>query len=648
VPRVLSRPASLLLGLLLPATLLAVYGISLWMPVRAWPHLSTFDAADLPAVVIAYSLLPRIATALLAGAALGLAGGLAQVALRNPLAAPGTLGVSAGAALALSIVTLYAPALLAILGREVVAFAGGAVGIGLVMLLTVRSRLDPATVALAGLAVGLYAGSVAGVLAVLHTRQLAGLFVWSAGTLTQLGWDGSRSLLLTFVVGGSATALLARPLAMLDLPDTTARGLGVPVGLVRGAALTLSVGLTAAVVGQVGVIGFVGLAAPALARLGGRGRGMLLWSPLLGAGLLLLTDQVVQLLSGRDGALLPTGAFSALLGVPLLLWLLPRVAANTARPAEIAPGRLSVHAAPALLALVGLLLGVTIVALSIGQTANGWAWSTELLGQRVPRVAAAGIAGVVLAAAGTVLQRVLGNPMASPEVLGLGTGAIAGSGVALWMGLTGSLVRFGFGAAGAGGMLLLLLRFGRGDATRIVLAGIAVSAGAEAITALLLASGDPRAEIVLLWLSGSTYGMQATAIWWSCVLLALGLGACLGALRWLDILPLGPAVATALGISMTLARRSMLWLAALLTALGALLAGPLSFVGLVAPHVAQLVGLKRAGVQLLGAGLAGASIMITADWLGRTVLFPSEVPAGLLAALLGGPVLLLALTRIRP
>lgn len=635
---------------MLPATLLAVHGISLWVPVKAWSLLPTFDAADLPAVVVAYSLLPRIATALLAGAALGLAGGLAQVALRNPLAAPGTLGVSAGAALPLSVATLCAPALLGIFGREVVAFAGGAAGIGLVMLLTLRSRLDPATVALAGLAVGLYAGSVAGVLAVLHTRQLAGLFVWSAGTLTQLGWDGSRSLLLALAVGSSATALLARPLAMLDLPDTTAQGLGVPVGLVRGAALTLSVGLTAAVVGQVGVIGFVGLAAPALARLGGRGRRMLLWSPLLGAGLLLLTDQVVQLLSGRDGALLPTGAFSALLGVPLLLWLLPRLAANTAGPAEVASGRLSVRAAPALLALAVLLLGVTIVALCIGRTADGWAWSAGLLGQRAPRVAAAGIAGMVLAAAGTVLQRVLGNPMASPEVLGLGTGAIAGGGVALWLGLTGFLARFGFGAAGAGagGMLLLLLRFGRGDATRIVLDGVAVSAGAEAITALLLASGDPRAEIVLLWLSGSTYGTETTAIWWSCVLLVVGLGACLAALRWLDILPLGAAVAMALGVPMTLARGSMLWLAALLTALGALLAGPLSFIGLVAPHVAQLVGLKRAGVQLAGAGLAGASIMITADWLGRTVLFPSEIPAGMLAALLGGPVLLLALARIRP
>ncbi len=641
----LSRPAWLLLALLLPAALLAMHGISQWTP-RAWPQLAPAGPTDLPAVVVAYSLLPRIATALLAGAALGLAGGLAQVALHNPLASPGTLGVSAGAALALSAATLYAPALISVLGRETVAFAGGAAGIGLVLLLTLRSRFDPATVALAGLAVSLYAGSVAAVLSVLHTRQLAGMFVWSAGALTQLGWDGSRTLLATLVLGGAVAVLLGRPLAMLDLPDTMARGLGVPVGLVRGAALAVSVGLTAVVVGQVGVIGFVGLAAPALARLGGRR--MLLWSPLLGAGLLLLTDQLVQFLSGSDGALLPTGAFSALLGVPLLLWLLPRVAARTVRPADVAPGRLPASAAPALLVLACALLGAVAVALWAGRTVDGWSWSAGLLAQRAPRVAAAGIAGVVLATAGTILQRVLGNPMASPEVLGLGTGAVAGGAVALWLGLGGFPTRFGFGAAGAGIIMLVLLRFGRGDATRIVLAGVALSAAAEAVTALLLASGDPRAEIVLLWLSGSTYGVDPAAIRWSALLLVAGMGACLAALRWLDVLPLGAAVATALGIPVASACGLLLMLAALLTALGAVLAGPLSFIGLVAPHVAHLLGLTRAGVQMVAAGLAGASLMIAADWLGRTVLFPSEIPAGLLAALLGGPALLLALARIRP
>ena len=220
------------------------------------------------------------------------------------------------------------------------------------------------------------------------------MFVWSAGTLTQLGWDGPRALLLTVALGGAAAALLSRPLAMLELPDPVARGLGVPVGVVRAAALAVSVGLAASVVGQVGVIGFVGLAAPALARLGGLGRRMLMWSPLLGAGLLLLTDQVVQLLSGADGALLPTGAFSALLGVPLLLWLLPRVAANTVRPVAIG-GRRAARAGPALFILGALVLGASLVGLLAGRSGEGWAWSAGLLEQRAPRGAVLGGAALL-------------------------------------------------------------------------------------------------------------------------------------------------------------------------------------------------------------------------------------------------------------
>lgn len=638
----------LLLGLAIPAFLLAALGIAHWLPPEAWwPHLLAPDAADIRQVVAADSLLPRVAAALLAGAALGLSGGLAQLALRNPLASPGTLGVSAGAALALAAATLYAPSLIGLLGRDVVAFAGGAAGIGLVLAITARSTLDPAAVALAGLAVGLYAGSVAAVLSVLHSRQLSGLFVWSAGTLTQLGWDMPRALLVTVGLGAVATALLARSLCLLDLPDAVSRGLGVPVGMVRAAALAVSVGLAASVTAQVGVIGFVGLAAPALARLGGTGRRTLIWSPLLGAGLLLLTDQVVQLLSGADGALLPTGAFSALLGVPLLLWLLPRVAANTVDPALLAAGPRLGRAGSIMQLLALALLAVTVVALLAGRGEEGWGWSAASMMQRAPRVAAAGIAGVALAVAGTVLQRVLGNPMASPEVLGLGSFAVAGSALALWLGATGFAARLGFGAAGAGAVLAVILLFGRGRSMQIVLAGIALASAAEAATALLLASGDPRAETVLLWLSGSTYGVAPSTIRVSGLILLAGVLACVGCLRWLEALPLGASIAAALGVPVPRARFLTLLLATLLTAFGAILAGPLSFVGLVAPHVARLLGLHRAGVQLAAAGLAGSTLLIAADWLGRTILFPSEIPAGMLAALLGGPVLLAALARGR-
>ena len=641
---------ALCLVLLLSAAGLAALTMASEVPPGLWwPALIRPDPASMAQVVAAYSVLPRFAAALLSGAALGLAGALLQQVLRNPLASPGTLGISAGAHLGLAAVSLHAPGLLAAVGRDAVAFCGGAGAVALVLALTWRGGLAPAAVVLAGLAVSLYAGALGTVLALLHTQQLAGLFVWGSGSLTQLGWTVPGQLLLRLTLAALAAWLLAQPLRMLELPDDAARGLGVPVPLIRLAGLAVAVALSGSVVSLVGVIGFVGLAAPMLVRLAGARRHGLAWAPVMGAALLAVTDQLVQRVPGPAAAPLPTGAVTALLGAPLLLWLLTRVAGQAGPPAA-ETARRAPRAAPVFLYGALAVLALAGLALLLGNSSQGWTWSAALLPLRAPRVAAAATAGAMLAVAGVVLQRMLGNPVASPEVLGLSTGTMLGLVAALWLGVDGTGVRLLAGAAGAAGVLGVLLAYARGGAApeRMLLAGLALGAAFEAVLALLLAGGDPRAETVLAWLSGSTYAVDA-GLAWAAAGLMLGLlaVAALGA-RWLELLSLGDDVATALGLRTGRARMALLLLVAGLTGVATLLVGPLSFVGLMAPHLARLLGLPRAGTQMAGAALCGASVMVAADWLGRTVLFPSEIPAGLVAALLGGPVLLWSLARRSP
>ena len=645
------HPGALCFVLLALAGLLAAQGLAERVPPGLWwPALVRPDPASTAQVVAAYSTLPRFAAALLSGAALGLAGALLQQALRNPLASPGTLGISAGAHLSLAAASLYAPGLLAAAGRDVVAFCGGAGAVGVVLALTWRGGLAPAAVVLAGLAISLYAGALGTVLALLHTQQLAGLFVWGSGSLTQLGWAVPGQLLLRLALAALAARLLARPLRVLDLPDDAAKGVGVPVPLIRLAGLAVAVTLGGSVVSLVGVIGFVGLAAPTLARLAGANRHGLAWAPPMGAALLAVTDQIVQRVSGAVAVELPTGAVTALLGAPLLLWLLTRAAGQAGPQPPADTARRAPRAAPVLLLGVLTVLALTGLALVLGNSLHGWAWGTAMLPLRAPRVAAAAAAGAMLAVAGAVLQRVFGNPAASPEVLGLSTGTMLGLVAALWFGADGAGARLLAGAAGAGGVLAALLAYARGGAApeRMLLAGIALSAAFEGLLTLLLASGDPRAETVLTWLSGSTYAVDAGLAWAAAGLMLALLGlASLGA-RWLEMLPLGDDVAMALGVEVSRARMALLLLVAGLTGVATLLVGPLSFVGLMAPHLARLLGLPRARTQLAGAALCGASVMVAADWLGRTVLFPSEIPAGLVAALLGGPVLLWSLARRPP
>uniref|UniRef100_UPI00135BF61D iron chelate uptake ABC transporter family permease subunit n=1 Tax=Geminicoccus flavidas TaxID=2506407 RepID=UPI00135BF61D len=110
--------------------------------------------------------------------------------------------------------------------------------------------------------------------------------------------------------------------------------------------------------------------------------------------------------------------------------------------------------------------------------------------------------------------------------------------------------------------------------------------------------------------------------------------------RWLDILPLGGVVARGLGVPLRLCRLLLAVLAALMTALAASIVGPLGLVGLVGPHLARLLGFGRGLQQLLAAVLIGVALMLLADWLGHTVIFPYQIPVGLFVALIGGPYLI--------
>jgi iron complex transport system permease protein len=166
-----------------------------------------------------------------------------------------------------------------------------------------------------------------------------------------------------------------------------------------------------------------------------------------------------------------------------------------------------------------------------------------------------------------------------------------------------------------------------------------------ALVSTALAKGYLRAYVLLTWLSGSTNRAGEIEVW-------VGLAACLLliaplflATRWLDLMPLGEAASRSLGLSVAGSRLILAALAALATAVASLLVGPLSLIGLIAPHLARFAGFARARDQLVASLLIGCGVLILADWLARLVAFPYQVPTGLFAALIGGPYLIWLLNR---
>ncbi|WP_159587856.1 Fe(3+)-hydroxamate ABC transporter permease FhuB [Chelativorans xinjiangense] len=606
--------------------------------------------------ILLYGTLPRIAAALAAGAALGLCGHLLQRVLRNPLAEPTTLGIAAGAQLAMGAATIYLPAAMA-WSREAVALGGGAAAAGLVIALTWRRGIEPVSVLLGGMMITLTASAASAALILANGEYMFSLFIWGGGSLVQQGWGATISITVTLAIVAALSLLLLRPLTILGLDDANAKSLGVALNTTRLLVIGLAVWLATTVTAELGVIGFVGLAAPALARLtGARTAGRLFaGSMLVGALVLWLTDSIVQLFSGAGGERIPTGAATALIGAPLLLWMLPRLS-MLARPqmgdasaAYRAPSPRRLIVLLALFATVAILL-----AMAVGRGPEGWAVAmgelfADLAQWRGPRVVVAAMAGAMLAAAGVILQRLMGNPLASPEVLGVGAGAGVGLTAALFLfAAPGLPLRFGFSLLGAMIALALMLaiaakaRFGRGH---LLLAGVAMGALCSAVLTSVIAMGNMQSFELLGWLSGSTNGAT-----WADAAFAAGAAALLVlplplARRWLEILPLGDGTASALGLPERRCRVVLVTASALLTAAASLLVGPLSFVGLVAPHVARRIGLPVGLGHLAGAVLIGGGLMVVADWLGRMAAFPYQMPVGLFAALLSGPYLVWLLGR---
>ncbi len=626
---------------------------SLWslLPPSAWGRaLAHPDVADISELLVHYSLLPRVCTALLTGAGLSLSAVLLQAALRNPVAEPSTLGVSAGAFVALSFMTVATPAF-AEGHRLVIALGGGLLAALATLALAWRRQLSAEAVLMAGLIVNLYAGALNTVLILFH-GGLVRLFIWGSGSLATQDWSAVQYLLPQFFIAGAVSLLLIRPLSVLSLSDDAAVSLGLSPARMRLVAIVLAVWLAASSVSAVGIIGFVGLCAPEIVRRAGlhQIKWQLLLSPILGALLLWLADQIFQVLPLL--AEIPAGASIAIIGAPLLFWYTQRVRQRGTVP-ELVPSFSSPSGLSLGATLWLLLAALALLALSlfVGRGLSGWNFGLSSLDAtlfwRGPRLVVAVAGGALLAIAGVIVQRLLANPLASPETLGISSGSALAMILAIvlfpaaprWMLMLAA-------GAGAGLVLAGLLASGFRHAfapDRLLMIGISIATIFSAIISVLMGTGDPKMLALIGWLNGSTYMATPLDAALATALVAIAALLLPLLLRWLDILSLGGDAATSLGVPLALSRGLLLLYASLLIGASVLVTGPLTFVGLLAPHLARSLGARSAAQTLLLAAMIGAATMGFADLIGRVALVPRQLPTGLVATLIGGGFFMLRL-----
>lgn len=634
---------------------------------------ATGRGSDFDTTVILNSRLPRLLAGIVVGVALGGAGALMQLLTRNALASPDTLAVNAGAYLSLTVVAVSGVTLSFVSGTAV-AFIGGLIAAGVVVALSRGS--SPVRLVLAGSVIAMGLSALTTVFLLFYSFETQSLVAWGSGSLGQIGMGGV--LQLAVVVGAVLVAvfLTGHKLDVMHLGDDAASSLGVNVAVWRTTFVVLSVLLAASAVTVAGPIAFVGLCAPALTRIAARwvaelshARSMFLMSMVVGVILVVGSDVILRaVIPGSDSVSIPTGIVTSIIGAIFLIVLAQGVKSGFDSDSLVTMKngtklgfdrpRVIIGASAIVLALcVGgaILVGDTVLFTGdvVNYLNNIAPPQVEIvLESRIPRVFVACLAGACLALAGVVLQGTTRNPLADPGVLGVSGGAGLGAVFALtvlhksdfatlivWAGLSALVVGLLlFGLAGRGGF----------DQARMVVTGIGIATATQALTTCLIVVSDPwNRTMAMTWLSGSTSGVTLAQVLPMVVCLVLGSAACMYVVRDLDVIQIDDSTPRILGVNVVQHRVILILIALILVTVTTVTIGVIAFVGLVAPHVARLIVGARHAVLLPLASLTGAVLVVCADALGRTIVAPGQIPAGLATAIIGCPYFLWLLVRMR-
>lgn len=281
--------------------------------------------------------------------------------------------------------------------------------------------------------------------------------------------------------------------------------------------------------------------------------------------------------------------------------------------------------------------------------------AATLLDLRASRALTAFVTGAALSLAGVMMQALLRNPLADPYVLGISSGSAVGALAAIMAACAAWVIdTAAFAGAVVISMLLYLLarrdlRGGsaaEGGTALLLLTGVILSSAGSALISLMLAiAADNQVRGMVFWLIGDLSGAPLRLLPW--IVLGAGLLFALRSARSLNVLALHAEAAATLGIRVGVLRKGLFFCSGLLTASAVTTAGSVGFVGLIVPHACRFAFGPDHRVLIPAATLAGGAYLVLADTLARTVIAPQQLPVGVITALIGTPIFLYQLHRLR-
>ncbi|MCX2790736.1 Fe(3+)-hydroxamate ABC transporter permease FhuB [Vibrio sp. Sgm 5] len=658
-------------GLMMGAVLLLAASVHLWLgqsefgPVdELFRQISQIsDTASFERMVddsfelmaLAYVNLPRLVMAILVGGTLGTIGSLFQQLTQNRMMSPLTLGTSSGAWLGLVILNVVAPMLVA---QYSVWFAliGALLAMGLIVSIVGIKNMSGLPIVLAGMAVNLLLGAFATAIILLNDQYAQNLFVWGAGDLGQNGWEQVLWLMPKLLPIFAIFLLAPRVLTLLSIGTEGAVARGLNIGTTFFVLMALGVWLVSVSITSVGVISFIGLIAPNIARHLGflKAKYELIASCVLGALLLCVTDSLAIFLAQWSLDMIPTGTATAVIGAPALI-IIARKQMSAQDQLFFSMPKGPKFISPLAYFLLGAMISGLLALSALSQPSSdmsyfiipdAFEWSI-----RWPRMLTAIFAGGGLAVAGVILQRLVYNPLASPDILGVSAGAVlALIFSSLFMGYSIHSLSPWVAFLGSAIALCLLLFLGKKHQfapSILILTGISLTAVLEALVQFSLTRVGEGKYTLLAWLAGSTYRVEPDAAMIMAIVITVCIGVALLLSRWVTLIATGRQFASARGLNINIAYVALLCIVAILCSMVTTTMGPVAFVGLLAPHIAAMVGARLVREQILLSFLIGAALMLFADWLGQVVVFPAQLAAGTLVSIIGGSYFIFLLLKSR-
>lgn len=598
--------------------------------------LKKYDQENLFSFVFVNYNLSRFFMCLLCGFLLAFSSLILRIVMQNPLASDTTLGVAPSSSFAILIATLFFPDFLNI-SKVLMGFLGAFLILFLMFIFMLKKHLNSTSIILLGLIGGMVFGALNSLVILFYPEESKSFLLFNSGYFTQNGFKDVVELFCYSSIALISLYFFIPYLKILNLGDELASSVGQNIFYVKFFALCLSAYFITLVVSFVGVISFLGLFASIFVEFFKikNTRKEFLFCGFFGFFLLFGVDLFLQILQITKGIELPTGGVLALLGSPLLIFAVFKMLKENFSDDDI---YIFSYFKEKYIILDLILLVLMLFFLNLYfdfSTLSFKNMSDEILVLRSNRLVILLLCGVLLALVGFILQRLSFNPMASPEMLGINSGASLGVLFALYFSLEYVQIFAIIGALSVLCFLFFLSFKFNINMQKIILMGIAIMFFTDALGKIFLASGDFKAYAFLAYTQAGLINIDENLSLFLLIYTSIFLLALYILYPSLKIFSLGENCALSVGVDVIKIRIIFFVLSAFACALSALCIGPFSFVGLLAPHIMKLLGIKKLYNQLFVAALLGICLMFLAHFISKIILFPYEIPLGIVATLLG-------------